>query len=324
VNISRQRCLRVAASVAVLLALPQLASAQSFPSRPITIVVPFSAGTGADIVARTVGERLGKALRQQVLVDNRLGANGVVAASYVARAAPDGYTLFMATNTAFSANPSLMKNISYDPIRDFAPISRLGSFALLFVVNPAVPVASVAEFVRYAKANPGKLSVASGTSTALVAAETLKRSAEINFTIVPYKAGVNIGDVVAGHVSAAIAELSFTLPHVRAGALRVLAITNRTRSTVLPEVPTLHEAGIAGFDVTPWGGIFAPANTPKEIVSRLNAELRKILDDPEVKSQFAAAGFDAFSSTPDELGAFVKSQLADWTKMIRDAGIEPQ
>ena len=322
-RILHQRSLRVAASIAVF-ALPQIASAQTFPSRPITIVVPFSAGTGADIVVRAVAERLAKAVRQQVLVDNRLGANGVVAASYVARAAPDGHTLLMATNTAFSANPSLMKNIPYDPVRDFAPISRLGSFALLFVVNPAIPVASVAEFVRYAKANPGTLSVSSGTATALVAAETLKRSAEINFTIVPYKAGVNISDVVAGHVSAAIAELSFTLAHVRANALRALAITNRTRSTVLPEIPTLDEAGITGFDVTPWGGIFAPANTPKETVSRLNAELRKILDDPAVRSQFATAGFDAFSSTPDELGAFVKSQLADWTKMIKDAGIEPQ
>jgi len=177
VRILHQRSLRVAASIAVF-ALPQIASAQTFPSRPITIVVPFSAGTGADIVVRAVAERLAKAVRQQVLVDNRLGANGVVAASYVARAAPDGHTLLMATNTAFSANPSLMKNIPYDPVRDFAPISRLGSFALLFVVNPAIPVASVAEFVRYAKANPGTLSVASGTASTRSCAKssTIRRS----------------------------------------------------------------------------------------------------------------------------------------------------
>jgi tripartite-type tricarboxylate transporter receptor subunit TctC len=298
---------------------------QAYPSKPVTMVVPFGPGSATDTITRVIAQPLGTALKESVVVENRPGANGAIAAAYVARAAPDGYTLLMSTNSPHSAAPALNKSVAYDPVTDFAAISRIGSFTLMLVVNPEVPAKSIPELIAYAKANPGKLSFASGNSSGVVAGETLKAWAGINLVHVPYRSTPPaIHDVLGGRVSMMFTDLTTGLPHVRANALRALAVTRMQRSTLFPELPTLHEAGVVGFDMDSWMGLFAPAGTPGAIVTRLNTEVRKIIENQEIKARIAAVGFEAFSSTPTELDAFVKVQLVKWTKMIKDAGIEPE
>jgi tripartite-type tricarboxylate transporter receptor subunit TctC len=301
------------------------AHADTYPSKSITIVVPFGAGSGTDGITRIIAPPLSAALKQSVVIENKPGANGAIAATQVARAAPDGYTLLMSTNSPHSAAPSLNKFINYDPVKDFTPVSRVGSFTFMVAVHRDVPVTSVKELIAYAKANPGKLSYASGNTSGIVAGETLKHATGIDVLHVPYKSvpqGMN--DVLAGRVSMILTDLMPGLPHVRAGTLRALAVTRLKRSALVPEVPSLHEAGVTNFDMDSWAGLFAPAGTPPEVVARLNAEMRRILDDTEAKARIANLGFEAFGSTPDELGEFVNAQLVKWTKMIKEAGIEAE
>jgi tripartite-type tricarboxylate transporter receptor subunit TctC len=314
--------LLVAASLA--LSSPA-AQAQPYPNRPITIVVPFGAGSATDTVTRVVAQPLSIALKQSVVVENKPGANGAIAAAYVARSAPDGYTLFMSTNSPHSAAPFLARNIGYDPVKDFAPLSRMGSYTLILVLNPAVPATTMSELIAYGRANPGKLSFASGNTSAIVAGETLKSWARLDMLHVPYKsAPPALNDVLAGRVSMMFTDLTTGLPHVRANTLRALAQTRKVRSKLFPEVPTLHEAGVTDFEMDSWAALFAPAGTPKEIVTLLNTELRRIIDSPDVTERLGKAGFEAFSSSSEELDEFVKVQLVKWGKMIKDAGIEPE
>ena len=301
------------------------ATAQPYPSKPITIVVPFAAGSGTDSIARIIGQYLQVALNQSVVVENKVGASGVLAATYVARAAPDGYTLLMATNSTHSANPYLFKNLSYDPVKDFAPVARIGSYVFMLVVNKDIPAKTLPELVAFAKGNPGKLSFASGNTTGIVAGETLKSRAGIDVLHVPYKSTPPaINDVLGGRVSMMFIDLAPGLEHVRAGNFRALAVTTKERSSLLPDLPSLAEAGIPGYDVTSYAALFAPAGTPKEIVDRLNAEVQKIIANPEAKSRIAVTGFDAFSGPPETLASFIQSELVNWGKLIRDAGIEQQ
>jgi len=324
-KLPRRQFLHLAAGAAALPALSRIASAQAYPSRPITIMVPFGPGSATDTVARIISQPLGIALKQNIVVEAKAGANGTIAAAQVARAAPDGYTLMLSTNTPHSAAPSLNKNISYDPVKDFAPLSRIGSYTQMLVIHPAVPATSIAELIAYARANPGKLSFASGNASGILAGETFKRWAGIDILHVPYRSSIPaLNDVLGGRVSMMFTDLTTGLPHVKAGTLRALATTRLQRSTLFPELPSLHEAGVRDFDMDSWAGMFAPANLPSEIVMRLNAELRKIIDDPEVKARLGGLGFEAFSSTPEELGEFVKVQLVKWSRMIKDAGIEPE
>jgi len=312
--------------VAIGLALAATgASAQPYPSKPITIVVPFGAGSGTDSIARIIGQYLQNALNQSVVIENKVGASGVLAATYVARAAPDGYTLLMATNSTHSANPHLFKSLSYDPVKDFAPVARAGSYVFMLVVNPAVPARTLPDLVAYAKANPGKLTYASGNTTGIVAGETLKSKAGIDVLHIPYKSTPPaINDLLGGRVSMMFIDLAPGLEHVRAGTMRALAVTTRERSALLPDLPSLSEAGIPGYDVTSYAALFAPAGTPKEIVDRLNAEVQKIIANPDAKARIAVTGFDAFSGPPETLASFVQSELVNWGKLIKDAGIEPQ
>jgi tripartite-type tricarboxylate transporter receptor subunit TctC len=311
--------------IAGALLLGAAAHADTYPTKPITIIVPFGPGSATDTITRVVAQHLGAALKQTVVVDNRPGANGALAALYVARSAPDGYTLFMSTNSPHSAAPYLMKNVGYDPVNDFAAITRMGSYTLMLCIHPSIPSKSVKELIEYAKANPGKLSFASGNTSGVVAGETLKHWAELDILHVPYKsAPTAINDVLAGRVSMMFTDLTTGLPHVKAGTLRALASTRLKRSTLLPELPTLDEAGVRGFDMDSWAAIFAPAGTPLDIITLLNAALRKIIDSPEVKSSLGNVGFEAFSSSPAELETFVKDQLGKWGKMIKDAGIQPE
>ncbi len=281
------------------------ANAQSYPSKPISFVVPFGPGSGSDLIARIIGQRLGVVLGQSVIIENKPGGNGAIAAVQVARSVPDGYTILLGSNSPMSAAPSLNKAIGYDPIKDFIALCRIGSFTQMLLVNPDIPVKSIQELVAYAKANPGKLSFASVSASSVVAGETLKRAAGIDLLHVPYRSSPPaVQDVLSGRVSMVFTDMATGLPHHRSGALRGLATTRLQRSALVPELPTLDEAGVTGFDMDSWAGFFLPANTPRDIVTRLNTELRKIIDNPEVKAQIAATGFEAFSSSPEELDAF--------------------
>jgi tripartite-type tricarboxylate transporter receptor subunit TctC len=316
----------LACVAACLLACAAVAAhAQPYPSRPITIVVPFAPGSGTDSITRIIAQHLQAALGQGVVVENKVGASGVIAATYVARAPADGYTLLMATNSTHSANPYLFKSLSYDPVKDFAPVARIGSYVFMLVVNKDVPAKTLGELVAYAKANPGKLSFASGNTTGIVAGETLKSKAGVDILHVPYKSTPPaITDVLAGRVSMMFIDLAPGLEHVRAGNFRALAVTTKERSALLPDLPSLAEAGLPGYDVTSYAALFAPAGTPKEIVARLNAEIQKIIANPEAKAKIAATGFDAFSGPPETLASFIQSELVTWGKLIKDAGIQPQ
>jgi putative tricarboxylic transport membrane protein len=299
--------------------------ADNYPSKPITLVAIFGPGSTSDLICRLLGQRLSVALKETVIVENRAGANGALAAQYVARSAPDGYTLMMGTNSPLSAVPYLMKRPPYDAVNDFTPITRVGSYTLMLVVHPSIPAKSVKELVEYAKVNPGKLSYASANTSGIVAGATLGHWAEINILHVPYKSpSPALQDLVAGRVSMMFTDLTTGRPHVESGALRALATTRLRRSVLYPELPTMDEAGITGFDMDSWGGIVGPAHMPTEIVARLNTELRKIIDDPEVKGSLGRVGFEAFSSTPKEFADTIKVQLGKWGKMVKDAGIQAE
>jgi tripartite-type tricarboxylate transporter receptor subunit TctC len=314
-----------AACLITALAFVGTASAQTWPAKPITIVVPFAPGSGTDSITRIIAQYLQVALGQSVVVENKVGASGVLAATFVARAPPDGYTLLMATNSTHSANPYLFKNLGYDPVKDFAPVARIGSYVFMLVVNKDVPAKTLQELVAYAKANPGKLTYASGNTTGIVAGETFKHKAGVDILHVPYKSTPPaINDVLGGRVSMMVIDMAPGLEHVRAGNFRALAVTTKERSALLPDLPSLAEAGIPGYDVTSYAALFAPAGTPKEIVDRLNAEVQKIIADPEARKRIAVTGFDAFSGPPETLAAFIQSELVTWGKLIKDAGIEAQ
>ena len=300
--------------------------AQPFPSKPITLVVPFAPGSGTDTVARLVGQQLSAAVGQSVVVDNKAGANGVIAAQYVARAAPDGYTLLVATNTTHSANPAgMVKSVPYDAVKDFAPVTRVGNYIFALVVTPDTPAKTMPELIAYAKENPGKLTIASGNGTGVVAAETLKHAAGIDLLHVPYKSTPPaVNDMLGGRISMMFVDLTTALSHINAGTLRPIAVTTLERTRLLPDLPSLNEAAVKNYDVTSWCGIFAPAGTPPEVVAKLSSELRKIIDSADVKKRLGDAGFDAFSSSPEELGKFVQDQLVLWTRLIKQSGIEAQ
>ena len=301
------------------------ANAQSYPTKPITIVTAFGPGSASDTITRVVAQPLGAVLKQSVVVEARTGANGALAALHVARSQPDGYTLLMTTNSPHSAAPFLMKNVSYDAVRDFTMLSRLGSFTLMLLVHPSIPAKTVKELVEYAKANPGKLSFASGNTAGVVAGETVKYWGKLDMLHVPYKSTPQaLQDLLAGRVSMMFVDFTTGIPHVQANTLRALAATRIQRSSLFPELPTMDEAGVTGFDMDAWAGFVGPANMPPAVVTLLNTEMRKIIDDPDTKAKMRNVGFEAFSSSPKELEDFVKVQLGKWSKMVKDAGIQPE
>jgi tripartite-type tricarboxylate transporter receptor subunit TctC len=322
-----QHGIRLMAAMAIAASLGGAATAQTstYPNRGITLVLPFAAGSGTDSTTRIISQQLGIALGVPIVIDNKPGANGSIAATYVARAAPDGYTLFVTTNTSHSANPFLLKTMTYDPVKDFTAIARTGDLPFMLVVNNDVKAKSVAELVAYGKANPGKLTYASGSSSAIVSGATFAHNAGIEMLHVPYKSSPPaMNDVIGGRIDMMFTDVPSGLPHVNGKALRALAVTTAKRSPLLPELPTMQEAGVPDFDITSWQAYFGPAGLPKEIVTRLNSELRKIVEKPEMKAKLADLGMDAFSGTPEELDAFVKQQLVLWEKLITNAKIEKQ
>ena len=322
-NFRVRRTLAVALLALPAAALPLAAqAADTYPSRPIRLVVPFAAGSGTDAVARITAKELGDALGQNVVVDNRPGANGAIAAELVAQAAPDGYTLFMTTNTTHSANPSLMKKLPYDPIKDFTPVARMGNLPFMLVINPKLPVKTVGELIAYAKAHPG-MSYASGNSTGIVSGATLGRMANIDLLHVPYKSTPPA--MTDGQVPMMFVDVAAGIANVKAGKMRALAVTTAQRSRLLPDLPPIADTPeLKGFDITSWNGVFAPAKTPQPIVERLNRELSKIAASKEVAPKFEALGFEAFGQTPQQFTAFVGSELVKWNKLVKDAGIQPE
>lgn len=322
-------CRRTAGAVlaAALIGSASAAAAQgaNYPNRPITLVLPFAAGSGTDTTTRLIAKELGTALGTNTVIDNKAGANGSIAASFVARAPADGYTLFVTTNTTHSANPYLLKTMAYDPVKDFTPIARTGDLPFMLVINPEVPANSVEELVALAKKEPGKYSYASGSSSAIVSGATFARLAGIDMLHVPYKSSPPaLTDVIAGRVSMMFTDVPSGLPHVNGKSLKALAVTTKYRSKIMPDLPTMDEAGVKGFDVTSWQGYFGPANLPSDVVVKLNTAIRGIVERPEIQKELAGRGMEAFSGTPEEFDRFVKEQLVVWKKLVEDAGIEKQ
>ena len=299
--------------------------ADDYPSRPITMISVFGPGSASDTLCRIIADKLGPALGQPVIVEDRPGADGALAALYVHHQPADGYTLMLATNSPLSADPYLHKDVNYDPVKDFVPITRVGSFTLMLVVDPKLPIHSVQEMIDYAKANPGKLTFASGNTAGVVAVETIKHDAGVSMLHVPYKSTPPaLEDIIGGRVSMMLADFTTAMPHVSAGTLRPIAVSRIRRSALFPDLPTLDEAGIKGFDLDAWAGLVAPTGTPPAVVTKLNRELRKVIDSPDVQGRLRNIGFEGFSSTPEEFGAFMKVQLVKWEKMVKDAGIKAE
>jgi tripartite-type tricarboxylate transporter receptor subunit TctC len=307
-----------------VLAASVLAQA-SYPSAPISLVVPFAAGSGTDSVARIVVKKLGDRLNQPVLVDNKAGANGQIAATFVAKAKPDGYTLLMTTNTSHSANPSLVKDLKYDPIKDFTPVARVGELPFALMVSAKDPAKSMGEWLDHARANPGKLSYATPNSTSLVSSETIKRIGKVDVLGVPYKSSPQaLTDLIGGVVQMYVADVGSSMGMIKAGSVRVLAVTTKQPLSSLPGVPPIAES-IPGFDLTSWNGIFGPAGMSKDVVNKLNTELQAVLADKEVQAQLKQIGFEVWpSKTPEEFSRYVSDQLTHWASMIRQAGIRAE
>jgi len=312
------------ALAALVLSLCSTSLSAQYPSKPVRFIVPFGAGSSTDIVARIVAQPLGATLGQPIVVENRPGADGAIAAEQTARAAPDGHTLFLATNSPLSATPHLKKKLPYDALADFTPVSLVGRYTFFIVVNPAVPANTLQELIAYARANPGKLNYGTGNTTSIVSTALFATLSGINIVHVPYKTEPPaVTDLISGQIQLMISSYSTVAPHIREGKLRALVTTLDARSPLLPDVPTIVEGGMAKFPIVSWAGMFGPARLPPEIVRRLNGEVTAILNRPDVKEQLTRQAFAGAGSSPDELAAFTKEQYEMWGKAIRDAGIQP-
>jgi tripartite-type tricarboxylate transporter receptor subunit TctC len=299
--------------------------AQAYPNKPITLVIPFAAGSGTDFVARTVAQKLSERLKQPVVVDNKAGASAQIAAQFVAKAAPDGYTLFMTTNTSHSANPWMFKTLNYDPIKDFTPIVRVGELPFALAINPKIPANTLQEFIDYAKKTPGKLAYATPNSTSLVAMETIKNIAGLDIVAVPYKASPQaMTDLIAGEVHVYVVDLGSGMASLKSDRVRLLAVTTAKGSQSFPGTPAIASV-VKGFDLVSWNGIFGPANLPRPIVDKINAEMQAIFADKDFQAKIAATGFELDpTKTPEEFAKYVDFQLKHWGEMLRNAGVKPQ
>ena len=296
-----------------------------YPDRPIRLIVPFPPGGAAELGARIYTVPLGQALGQPIVIETRPGADGAIAADAVMKAAPDGYTLFYATNTAFNWLPATRKNPPFNPLTDFTPVSFVGYFGFFLFTHPSVPAKNVSELIAYARANPGKLNYGSGNSTSQLFGAQLTKLESLNMVHVPYKGdGPLTIDLVGGRVHLAFATPGSAAPQVKEGKLRALAAMFPSRSALLPEVPTAAEAGLGKMSLTPWGGVFGPKGMPKEVVDRLARELAVVLKRQDVRDNFGKLAFEPKSSSPEELSGILKQQIEAWTTAAREAGIQPE
>ena len=313
----------VAALVAVVAAA---ASAQSaYPSAPVKLVVGFPPGGANDILARLIGARLQEAWGQPVVTENKPGANAIIATEFVAKSAPDGYTLLIGASGAMTVNPGLYAKLPYDPVRDFAPVTMLGSFPLVLAVNPALPVQSVQELVAHAKAQGGKLNYAAGSTPFQLAAELFKMQAGVAINHIPYKgSAAAVNSVMANDTQLTFVDAPPVVGQVRGGKLRGLAVTSRTRAESLPELPTMIEAGMADFDVVLWAGLFAPAATPGAVLERIRQGTVKALQLPDVRKRMLDLGITPVGNAPEELAGIVKADLDKWTRVAKQAGVKAE
>ena len=296
--------------------------AQTYPAKPIRFLVGFPPGGTSDILARTIGQKLGEAVGQQVVIDNRPGAGGNIGAEAAAKSAPDGYTIFMST-TSQAISASLYSKLNYDLVRDFAPITQAVNYTNLLVVHPSLPVRSVKELIALAKARPGELNygTAGNGTPPHMTGELFNSYTGVKLQHVPYKGGAPaIADLLGGQITIMFDNVPPLLPHVQAGKMRPLAVTSLKRISVLRDVPTLDEAGLKGFDSVAWNGVLAPAGTPKEIVARLNAEILRILSLPDVRERLSSQGADPVGGTPEQFAALIRSEIQKWAKVVKDSG----
>jgi tripartite-type tricarboxylate transporter receptor subunit TctC len=327
-NHNFSRCVPwLALSISALAIFSIPAASQTYPTRPIRLVVAQAVGSSGDILSRILSEALGASMGQQVVVDNRPGAGGTIGASIVAKASPDGYTLMMATNATLAINIGLFRNLPYHPVDDFAPISLVSKFYYVLLTHPSLPAKSVKELVALARSRPQELTFASGgngTGTHL-SGEMLKQMTGIKMLHVPYKGTTpGLTDLVAGQVSIMFAGVPPALPYVKLKRLRALAVTGAKRSSVVPEIPTMAEAGVSGYEAPAWDGLVAPAGTPPAIIKKLNLEITDKLRTPEIRDKFAGLGLDAIGSTPQAFGDFIQSEIKKWGRVIKESGAKVQ
>jgi tripartite-type tricarboxylate transporter receptor subunit TctC len=322
-SLARRHAIAFAAALFALAALP--VSAQTYPAKPVIFVVPFAAGSATDQLARALGQSVTEQTKQAVVVDNKAGASGMLAAQAVARAAADGYTVLITTNTTQSANEHLYKKLPYDPVKDFAPVTGLGKGGQVLVVNVSSPYRSVADLLAAARKSPGKLSFGSGSSSSRVAGEMLKQLSGTDILHVPYKSNpLAITDLLGGQIDLMITDTATGLPQVKSGKLRALGYSTQKRSSQLPEVPTIDEAGVKGYDMGYWFAAYVPAGTPAPLVARLRELLVAGTKSASAKTFFEGAGVEPWTTTPAELASFQAAETKKWGTVIKAAGIEPE
>ncbi len=301
------------------------AAQAQFPNKPIRIVVPFPAGSATDTITRILGQSVSTAIGQPIVVDNKVGADGAIAGAEVAKAAPDGYTLFMATNSPMAVAVAMKKQPPYDPVADFTPITDIGRYTFFLYINAQTPINAFKDLVAYAKANPGKLNYATGNTTGIVSFAQMNALAGIEMTHVPYKGEPQaVTDIIAGRVQLLWATPTTGLSHLKDGKLRALATNLKSRSSLLPDVPTMAEVGIPGYSVVSWAALYAPAKLPRELQMRIHKEFTDAMKRPDVVAQMDKQAFLLTGSTPEELGAFTKSQLEAYRAILKSVGIQPE
>ncbi len=310
---------------ALYAAVPFAAQAQVFPEKTITFIVPFAAGSATDQLARTIGQAVTNESKVSVVIDNKPGANSFIGAQAAAKAKPDGYTVFITTNTTQSANEHLFKKLPYDPVKDFAPLTALGRGGQIMVVNPALPVNNVAEFIALAKSKPGKLSFGSGSSSSRVAGEQFKQMTGTYILNIPYKSNPPaITDLLGGQIDMMITDMATGLPQVKAGKLKALGVSTTRRSPLAPDVPTIAEAGVKGYEMTYWFAAYAPAGTPTDVVNKLGELLVKAAKSSSAAPFYQNSGTEIFTSNPEDLRKFQAAETLKWGKIIKAAGVEPE
>jgi tripartite-type tricarboxylate transporter receptor subunit TctC len=321
----RRLIMKLAAAALPLLAIGSTAQAQQFPDRPITLVAPFSPGGALDLIARALAQKLNDEFGQSVVVDNRAGAAGIIGTQYVARAAPDGYTILLGATTTHGINPSLYSKLPYDAVNDFAPVSLIATIPHMLVANPKLPANNLQELIKLGKSKPMSFGSAGIGSPHHLAGEMLKSETGMDIQHVPYKgSGPAMMAVMSGELEFMSTEVTAAMPHIKAGKLKPLAVAAAKRSPTLPDVPTFAEQGMPGFEVTAWYAIFAPKDTPKDVVAKLNRALAKAVRQPDVKEKFATLGATPIGGTPEELGAFMKKDIARWAAAVKSSGATAQ
>ena len=292
-----------------------------YPAKAIRIIVPLAAGGPSDLLARVVGQKMSEAWSQPVVIDNRAGANGVVGCELVAKSAPDGYTLLMGTSGTHGINAALFAKLPYDTINDFAPIARLGVAPYVLVAHPSLPVQGVTDLLRLARSRPGEIAIAAGGSASHLASELFKSMARINLLLIPYKGNsLAVTAVLGGEVSLVFGNIAQSSPQVKAGRLRALGVTSSRRSPAMPDVRTIAESGVPGFDTSTWYGMLAPAGTPRAVVDKINAEIVRVLQLPEVRERLAAEAFELPADTPDQFAAIIRAEMSRWAKLVKETG----